>query len=389
MNETGVVYMDNAATSWPKPDSVLEEVVRFYRQVGANPGRSGHRLSVESERIRMETREALCVLLGGGDPLSVVFTANITVAISMVLLGYLRPGDRVATTSMEHNSVLRPLRFLEKNRDIRLTMIQARSDGILDSEEFEKALTGDERLAVVTHASNVCGTILPIQDLGSITSERGIPLMVDAAQTAGCYPLDVEGDAIDILAFTGHKGLLGPTGTGGLIFGSGFDPETITPLVFGGTGSRSEREEQPDFLPDRFESGTADIGGIAGLGAGVRWISERGMVSIREHEMMMTRRLLDGLGNIDGVRIQGPIDEGRQTATVSFVVEGVTVSEVGMRLSDEHDVMSRVGLHCSPRAHRTLGTFPEGTVRFSMGPFTTDEDIDAAVEAVARIAHGE
>lgn len=385
MHETGIVYMDNAATSWPKPDSVLEEIDRFYRQVGANPGRSGHRLSVEAERIRMETREALSSLLGNTDPLSVVFTANVTAAVSLVLLGYLRPGDRVVTTSMEHNSVLRPLRYLEKNRDIRLTMVEAGDDGSIDPEDFGKAITGDERLAVVTHASNVCGTILPIHELGKVTSECGIPLMVDAAQTAGCCPLDMEADAVDILAFTGHKGLLGPTGTGGLIFGPGFDTEAVTPLAFGGTGSRSEKEEQPDFMPDRFESGTANIGGIAGLGAGVRWISERGVDVIREHEVLMTRRLLDGLKGIRGVKIFGPADERRQTATVSFVVEGMSVSEVGMRLSDEYEIMSRVGLHCAPRAHRTLGTFPEGTVRFSMGPFTTDEDIDTAVEAVARI----
>lgn len=380
--------MDNAATSWPKPDSVLEEIVRFYREVGANPGRSGHRLSVEAERIRMETRESLATLLGGGDPLSVVFTANVTVAISLMLLGYLRPKDRVITTSMEHNSVLRPLRFLEASRDIRLTMVEAKEDGSIDPDDFKKALVGDERLAVVNHASNVCGTILPVGELGKMTSERGIPLMVDAAQTAGCCPLDMEKDAIDILAFTGHKGLLGPTGTGGLIFGPGFDPRNVTPLAFGGTGSRSEKEEQPEFMPDRFESGTADIGGIAGLGAGVRWLAERGVGIVREHEKIMTRLLLDGLGNIGGVKVFGPADENRQTATVSFVVAGMSVSDVGMRLSDEYDVMSRVGLHCAPRAHRTLGTFPEGTVRFSMGPFTTGENVNAAVEAVADIIRG-
>jgi len=387
MHEKDVIYLDNAATSWPKPDSVLEEIVRFYREVGANPGRSGHRLSVEAERIRMETREALCGLLGAEDPLSVIFTANVTAAVSLVLLGYLRPGDRVVTTSMEHNAVLRPLRFLENTRDIHLTLVQAGADGGIDPEDFRKVLTGDVRLAVVNHASNVCGTILPVAEFGKIASECGIPLMVDAAQTAGCWPLDMGKDNIDILAFTGHKGLLGPTGTGGVIFGARFDPREVTPLMFGGTGSRSEKEVQPDFMPDCFESGTADIGGIAGLRAGVQWVRERGVEVIGEHERNMTRRLLDALGNIDGVRIFGPLDEQRQTATVSFTVEGMSVSEVGMRLSDEHNVMSRVGLHCAPRAHRTLGTFPEGTIRFSMGPFTTDEDIDTAAGAVARIVH--
>ncbi len=380
-----MIYLDNAATSWPKPDSVVDAVSDFMNNVGANPGRSGHRLSLEAERIRLSARELLAELLGGSDPFRVIFTLNVTEAINLVIRGLVSKGDRVVTTSMEHNAVMRPLRHLEDTLGVEIVMVPHTDSGQLNIDEMEKGLKDGAKLVVVNHASNVSGTIVNIGEVGALTKRFGIPLLVDAAQTAGSIPIDMEKDLIDILAFTGHKALLGPTGTGGLIFGQDFDCKNLPPALFGGTGSKSEAEYQPDFLPDKYESGTANIAGIAGLGEGVRWVLKRGVENIRAREVEITDRMIRGLSNLYGVRIIGPGDAELQTATVSFVVEGMDLSDVAIRLCDDFDIMCRVGLHCAPRAHMTLGTFPKGTIRFGMGPFTTDDMVDSAVEAVSAV----
>jgi selenocysteine lyase/cysteine desulfurase len=282
---------------------------------------------------------------------------------------------------MEHNAVMRPLRDLER-RGVTVVVVPCAPDGTLDPADVARALVPGTRLVVACHASNVTGTLAPIGLIGSIARAAGALLLVDGAQTAGTVPIDVGALGIDLLAFTGHKGLQGPPGTGGLVLGAGIDPACIRPLIQGGTGSHSEKTEQPDFIPDKFESGTPNGVGIAGLGAGVRWVQERGIGNIRLHEMDICRILVQGLSAIPGVRVHGPEDLARRTAVVSFTAAGRRVSEIGLRLDEEHCILSRVGLHCAPIAHRTIGTFPEGTVRFAPGPATSLDDAKAAVAAV-------
>jgi cysteine desulfurase family protein len=386
--EGAVIYLDNAATSWPKPPGVVEAMVRFLEQVGANPGRSGHRLSVEAGRIVYEARELVAALFNLSDPLRVVFGANATEALNLAF-GYLRPGDHVVTSSMEHNSVMRPLRALaegQRGRAIELTVVPCSEEGFLRPEELEAALRLNTSMMILNQASNVCGSLLPVREAGTIARRHGCLLLVDAAQTAGAYPIDVEADQIDLLAFTGHKGLGGPMGTGGLVIGDRVDLDRLAPLKRGGTGSRSELEEQPGFLPDIFESGTANAVGLAGLAAGVRWVLDRGVGAIRQHEVALTRQLITGLGEIEGVSVYGGLDAGRQMATVSFNVSGREPSDVGLRLDDGYEIMCRVGLHCAPAAHKTLGTFPGGTVRFALGAFTTPAQVDDALQAVRELA---
>ena len=383
-----MIYLDNAATSWPKPPGVVEAMARFLEQVGANPGRSGHRLSVEAGRIVYEARELVATLFNVSDPLRVVFGANATEALNLAL-GYLRPGDHVVTSSMEHNSVMRPLRALAAGQHgggVELTVVPCSEEGFVQPEDLEAALRSNTTLVVLNHASNVCGSVLPVRRAGVIARRHGCLLLVDAAQTAGVCPIDMEADRIDLLAFTGHKGLGGPMGTGGLIIGKRVPLDRLVPLMRGGTGSRSELEEQPGFLPDIFESGTANAVGLAGLAAGVRWVLERGVSAIRQHEVALTQQLITGLEEIEGVTVYGGRDAARQTATISFNLSGLEPSEVGLRLDDEYEIMCRVGLHCAPAAHRTLGTFPGGTVRFAPGAFSTTDQVDRALQAVRQIA---
>jgi cysteine desulfurase/selenocysteine lyase len=380
-----MIYFDNAATSFPKPSQVTDAIYHFLTQVGASPGRSGHRLSIEAGRILYGTREAVAQLLNVKDPLRIVFGHNATEALNLALKGLLRPGDHVITSSMEHNSVMRPLNDLER-RGVRISVTPCSPQGFLNPADVEHAVDPDTRLIVLNHASNVTGTFLPVPEVGRIARKHDLLLLVDAAQTAGCCPIDVEADSIDLLAFTGHKGLLGPMGTGGIYIGPRVPVEEFEPLMQGGTGSRSEFEQQPGFLPDKYESGTSNAPGLAGLGAGVRYVLETGVDEIRRHEMGLTQRLLSGLGSADNVTLYGPEDASLQTATVSFSIGGMESSEVALRLDEEYDIMCRPGLHCAPSAHRTIGTFPQGTVRFALGFFNTEEEVSQAVEAVRQIA---
>jgi len=380
-----MIYFDNAATSWPKPPGVVEAMVHFLEAVGANPGRAAHQRAIESGRIVYDTREAVAELFNAPDPLRVVFGANVTEALNLALRGYLRPGDHVITSSMEHNSVMRPLRALER-RGVDLTVIACSPEGLLEPADVEAAIRPNTAMIVLNHASNVVGTVLPVGEVGRIARNHDVLLLVDAAQTGGAYPCDVQGDEIDLLGFTGHKSLYGPMGTGGLIIGERVDVDRLRPITRGGTGSNSELEKQPDFLPDMCESGTPNVVGLAGLEAGVRWVLERGVDEIRGHEVMMTERLIEGLRAIDGVTVHGGLDAEYQTATVSFNLAGMASSEVGLRLDDDYGIMCRVGLHCAPAAHRTIGTFPDGTVRFGLSAFNTLEEVRKGIEAVRTLA---
>jgi cysteine desulfurase family protein len=384
MKNPSVIYLDNAATSWPKPEETWQAMEHFTRSIGANPGRSGHRLSIEAGRILIEAREALAELFGIDDPLRLVFTRNATESLNLAICGIIKPGDHCVTTSMEHNSVMRPLRALEK-KGLELTVVPCSPLGELDPQEVEKAIKKNTRLITLTHASNVVGTLMPVAEVGKIAHDHGVPLCIDAAQTAGAYPIDREAMRIDLLAFTGHKSLCGPQGTGGLYIREGLE-EMIDPLIRGGTGSRSEFQEQPDFMPDKYESGTPNTVGIAGLGAGVRFCLAQGVARIRAKEEGLTSMLIEGLGAIPNCVLYGCGDAERQIAVVAFNIHDRTPSEVTMELDEEFNIMSRPGLHCAPAAHQTIGTFPQGTVRLSAGYFTTEEDIGFAIEAVGKIA---
>ncbi len=379
----GVIYLDNGATSFPKPRQVVEAVNRWLTQVGGSPGRSGHRLSTESARIVFEAREAMAGLIGAPSSRQIVFTKNATEALNIAIQGVLTDGDHVVTTSMEHNSVMRPLRHLAAQGRIELTVVQGDGRGLAKAEDVIAAFGGKTRLAAVTHASNVSGTIMAVAELGRACREKGVLLLVDGAQTVGALPIDVVRDGIDLLAFTGHKSLFGPTGTGGLYLREGVE---VRPLMRGGTGSDSEFEEQPDFLPDRLESGTLNAVGIAGLKAGIDFIAATGVERVREEEMGLVSRLLEGLHTVPGLTVFGPAEARERCPIVSFNIAGLAPSEVGYVLDEGFGIMCRVGLHCSPSAHRTLGTFPGGSVRFSPGYFNTAEDMEYAVSAVRAIA---
>lgn len=382
-----LIYLDNAATSWPKPPGAAAAMTDFLERVGANPGRSGHRLSVEAARIVYGTRERVAALVNAPNPARVVFGLNVTEALNLALHGFLRPGDHVITSSMEHNSVMRPLRALER-QGVEMTVVPCATDGCLDPDDIAAAICSNTVLVALNHASNVCGTILPVREVGRIARSRGLFLLVDAAQTAGALPIDMQADEIDLLAFTGHKSLYGPTGTGGLVIGKRVDVSWLESLKQGGTGSRSEREEQPEFAPDKYESGTPNAAGLAGLSAALDWIQARGVEQIRAHEMTLCQRLLEGMESIPGLTLYGPRDARLQTATVSFNLDGLEPSEVGLRLDEEYGLLCRVGLHCAPAAHRTLGTFPAGALRFGLGAFNTLPHVEAALEALQRLAQG-
>jgi cysteine desulfurase family protein len=332
----------------------------------------------------METREALAELFGADDPLRICFAKNATEGLNLAIRGLLRPRDHCITTSMEHNSVMRPLRALEK-KGVEVTAIPCSPQGALDPGEIKQAIKKNTRLIVTTHASNVVGTLMSVAEVGEIASAHGIPFCIDAAQTAGACQINVEEMRIDLLAFTGHKALCGPQGTGGLYIREGLEKE-LEPLMRGGTGSRSEFQEQPDFMPDKYESGTPNTVGIAGLGAGVRFCLAQGVAHVRQKEQQLTQQLIDGLQSIHGVCLYGSGDAERQMAICSFTISGLTPSEITMELDEAFAIMSRPGLHCAPAAHQTINTFPQGTVRLSAGYFTTEKEIAFALEAVEKIA---
>ncbi|MBN1545073.1 MAG: aminotransferase class V-fold PLP-dependent enzyme [Syntrophaceae bacterium] len=379
-----ILYFDNAATTWPKPPEILKAMIRYQEEVGGSPGRSAHRLSIEAARIVYDAREAAAELFGIDDPFRIAFTKNATEGLNIVIHGLLKPGNHCITSGMEHNSVMRPLRAME-TRGINLTVVPCQTDGTLNPADVAAAIRLETRLIVITHASNITGTLMPVVELGTIARRHGIPLLVDAAQTAGALPINVEAMNIDMLAFTGHKSLFGPQGTGGLYIRKGWD-EHIEPLMMGGTGSRSEFEEQPVFMPDKYESGTQNAIGLAGLGAGIAFIRDLGIAAIREKEMTLTQAFLDGAGVLKGVSLYGPLDVAKRTAVVSFNIDGLAPSETALRLDEDYGILCRPGLHCAPLAHRTVGTFPQGTVRFSFGYYNTLDQVQQALKALEEIS---
>jgi len=382
-----LIYFDNAATSWPKPVGMINSMTHYSGMIGGSPGRSGHRRSLDAGRILLETREALAELFGSNDSLRMAFTKNATEALNIALLGFLHPGDHVITSSMEHNAVMRPLRFLE-TQGVQISVVSCSGDGRLSPEDVHAAIRPQTRLLVVTHASNVTGTIQPIAELGQIVRDHGFLFCVDAAQTAGALPIHVDEMAIDLLAFSGHKSLFGPQGTGGLYIREGIEKH-LRPLMMGGTGSRSEFERQPDFMPDKYESGTPNTIGLAGLGAGVRFVLAEGVEAIRSKEEGLTERFLRGLASLKGITVYGPPDAASRTAAVSFNIAGVSPSEAALELDERFGILCRPGLHCAPAAHRTIGTFSQGTIRFGFGYFNKDEEISFALEAIRSLAAGD
>ncbi len=378
------IYLDNSATSWPKPDSVIAAMNRFNEQIGSNPGRSGHHLSVEAGRILYNTREILARLFGVPDPLRIVFTSSITHSLNIILQGLLKTGDHVVTTSIEHNSVMRPLRELE-TRGVELTVIQCDGSGMLDPQKIKESIKKNTALIITTHASNVTGTIVPVAEIGKIASEYGIPFCVDSAQTAGTLNIDAAASQIDILCFTGHKGLYGPMGTGGFYIRDNLE-KRVPPLMFGGTGSGSELEIQPDFMPDKYEPGTLNTIGIAGLYAGVKFITDTGLDKIHSQESMLLKRFIDGIADNSAVKIYGPVNMKDRVAVLSLNIDGMSSSETSFMLDENFDILTRPGLHCAPSAHKTIGTFPSGTARISFGYFNTVEEVDAVVNAINELS---
>jgi cysteine desulfurase family protein len=372
------INLDNAATSHPKPESVYRAVEYAIREIGASPGRGGYRRGLEATHILFETREALAGLFGIRDSSRIAFTSSATEGLNMAILGLLWSGGHVITSSMEHNSVTRPLHLAQK-RGAEITRIPCDRRGLLNPRDVAAALRRDTRLIVLSHCSNVTGTIQPVGEIGLLAKKAGVPFLVDAAQSAGLLPIDVEDLGIGLLVCPGHKGLLGPQGTGFLYVAEGIN---LLPILAGGTGSHSSDEEQPAEMPDRFESGTPNVPGIAGLRAGAEFIIQTGIEVIREKERTLVAQVMEGLARIPGVTLYGPLPSHERGGIVSFTVQGLDPSFIGFTLDREYGIDVRVGLHCSPDSHRTIGTFPVGTVRVSPGWFTTEDEIETFLRAM-------
>jgi cysteine desulfurase family protein len=385
-----LIYLDNAATTFPKPDEMHESMSRFYRQTGVNPGRTGCDLALQAEEMVHGTRRRLSALFNPSlaakgqvkDPNRLIFTANATHALNLLIRGTISPGDHVVTTALEHNSVIRPI-----NHMVRLgaeaTFVRSDPEGYVDPDEIRKAIRANTRLVLVNHASNVIGTVQDLAAIGAICREAGVAFGVDAAQTAGVLPVDMASWHIDFVAFTGHKGLFGPTGSGGLCVA---DDAAITGTLWGGTGVRSADPYHLEEYPYRLEAGTLNLLGIAGLAAGLSWIENRGMDAILQHELELLGLLQAGLAGIRGVHVQGTTRLDRRVAVCSITVDGYDPSDVGTILDVEYCILTRTGLQCAPLLHELVGTAPRGTVRISIGPFNTREHVEKVVRAIEEIA---
>jgi cysteine desulfurase / selenocysteine lyase len=375
-------YLDNAATSFPKPEAVYQAMDRFARSSLANPGRAGHKMALAAEHALDDGRHRLNHFFNGRGPDRFVFTLNCTDALNMAFKGVLQPGDHVITTDLEHNSISRPLRAMEIANHITLTRVKADASGTVDPDAIRKVVTPKTRLLAIGHASNVIGTVQPIAEIGAVARERDILFLVDCAQTAGVLPIDIQAVHIDLLALPGHKGLMGPTGTGALY---------VSPRVKikewreGGTGGDSSSETQPKEFPYYLEGGTPNVLGVAGLSAGIQWVESEGLDKIRAHEVGLTERLWRQFDELPGVEVFGHRDFGRRVGTISFRSEALPAADLGGILDQAFDIAIRPGLHCAPYTHRALGTFPDGTVRVSPGPSSTDADIDRLVGALREI----
>ncbi len=378
-----IIYLDNAATSFPKPPEVHERFGRFMKEFGANPGRGSYRLVQEVEAQMAEARRAVAAFFNAPDPSRVVFALNATDALNMALKGVLGRGDHVITSVADHNSIVRPLNRMERDGLIEVTRVTPDGHGSVSPESVRAAFRPRTSLVALLHGSNVDGAINPIAEIGRVARERGALFMVDAAQTAGHRALDVRAMSIDLLAIPGHKGLLGPAGTGALVVAGGV---ALDPWREGGTGGDSSYPIQPEEYPHHLEAGTLNTPGIAAMIEGIRWIERKGLDAIREHEQGLILRFMESVADVPRVRLYGPPPAADRASVVSFNVEGHAPDEVAGILDASFGICVRAGLHCAPGAHRQMGTFPAGTVRVSPGPFTTPEEIDLLADAVRRIA---
>lgn len=375
-------YFDNAATSYPKPDEVYSVLIETMRNKGGNPGRGSHRIAIEAFRAVYETRVKLAKLFNIDDPLRIAFTQNATMSLNFAIKGVLEKGDHVITTSLEHNSVLRPLFSMEEQKKIDLTIVEADYQGLISLDDIEKSIQENTKAIVITHASNLTGTIIPIEKIGEIAKKHGIILIVDASQSAGILEIDVDKMNIGILCFTGHKSLFGPQGTGGIYLRKGVE---IKPLMEGGSGSHSKLKRQPQEMPDLLECGTLNAPGIAALGAGVDFILKTGMENIRKHEDEITEVFIKGVKGIEGVRVYGP-ETGKRTPVVALNIGDIDPAELSAILDEEYDIAVRPGMHCAPLVHKSIGTYETGAVRFSFGYFNTAKEITEAITAVKEIS---
>lgn len=376
-----MIYLDNAATTMQKPEEVIEAVVQAMHSMG-NAGRGAHSASLEASRTIYDTRELLCRFFGGTDPRRLVFTSNSTESLNIAIKGLFEPGDHVITTMLEHNSVLRPLYEMEK-RGVELTIIPADKKGVIEYNDIEKAIRPNTKAVVCTHGSNLTGNLVDIERIGKITRKNGLLLVVDASQTAGVFPIDVEKMQIDVLCFTGHKGLLGPQGTGGMYVREGIQ---IRPLKSGGSGVQTYSKSHPAEMPTALEAGTMNGHGIAGLHAAVEYIQRTGIDQIRKREQECMKRFYEGVIQVPGVKVYGDFDDMNRCAIVSLNIGDYDSSEVSDELLTEYRISTRPGAHCVPLMHEALGTVEQGAVRFSFSHFTTDEEVDTAIKAIRELA---
>jgi cysteine desulfurase family protein len=378
-----MIYLDNAATSWPKPEIVYKTMDRFLREKGGNPGHGSHSLAMAAKHTIDETRALVARFINAPDNKRIIFTLNCTESINLGLKGLLKPGDHVITSSLEHNAVVRPLWKLEQS-GIKVTYLRAsEKTGITSPSDVEAAIIPKTRMIAMIHASNVNGVVQPIAEYGKIVRKHNLVFLVDAAQSAGHFPIDVQSDNIDLLAFSAHKGPLGAPGVGVLYLSPKANPDTLTE---GGTGSVSNSPEQPQTLPDKYESGTMNGSGISALGAGLQFIFSEGLDRIHDRELSLTRTLMDGLTALPRIRLYLTGDEARRVPVVSFNIDDYEPEEVAVILDQAFDIKARSGLHCSPMAHKTMGTYPKGTVRLSPGYFNTLEEIKLTIQAIKQIA---
>ena len=377
------IYLDNASTTFPKAPNVASAMADYITNCGININRGSYSLAYDVEDIIYTTRQRLHTLFNGHDPSHVIFTQNVTMSLNMVIKGLLKAGDHVLVSSMEHNAVMRPLTQL-LDKGITFDTIPCDSTGSIQMDSIEPLIRPNTVALIINHASNVCGTIQPLESIGPICKAHNLQFIVDAAQTAGVIPIDVKACHIDALCFTGHKGLLGPQGIGGIILTKEM-AQNLTPLIAGGTGSFSHLETLPTHMPDAFEAGTLNLPGIIGLNEGLSYIESQGMENIHNHELVLTQSFLEGLQSIDGINIVGKQNIQDRTAVVSITIDGMDPANIAYELESTYHIMTRVGLHCAPRAHQTLGTYPEGTVRFSFGYANTLEDVEAALSALNTI----
>lgn len=377
------IYLDNASTTFPKAPNVASAMADYITNCGININRGSYSLAYDVEDTIYTTRQRLNTLFNGHDPSHVIFTQNVTMSLNMVIKGLLKAGDHVLVSSMEHNAVMRPLTQL-LDKGITFDTIPCDSTGSIQMDSIEPLICPNTVALIINHASNVCGTIQPLESIGPICKAHNLQFIVDAAQTAGVIPIDVKACHIDALCFTGHKGLLGPQGIGGIILTKEM-AQTLTPLIAGGTGSFSHLETMPTHMPDAFEAGTLNLPGIIGLNEGLDYIESQGMENIHNHELVLTQSFLEGLQSIDGINIVGKQNIQDRTAVVSITIDGMDPANIAYELESTYHIMTRVGLHCAPRAHQTLRTYPEGTVRFAFGYANTHKDVESALSALNTI----